>query len=203
MTQGVLMAVVGPSGAGKDTLMDMARASLEGDDRFVFVQRTITRPAGAGGEDHIPLSRDAFLATREAGGFALWWEAHGLLYGLPRRVLEGALAAGRVVVANLSRHTLSEAASQFPLRVLEITAPPAIRAARLAARGREAVDDVARRLTRQVPLPPELCVETAVNDGTVEAGAARVLDVLRRALPEARAALAVGHGTPVSSIRHD
>ncbi|TPG48104.1 phosphonate metabolism protein/1,5-bisphosphokinase (PRPP-forming) PhnN [Roseomonas nepalensis] len=176
---GVLVAVVGPSGAGKDTLMEAARAALARDDRVTFLQRTVTRPAEAGGEDHRPLSREAFLAERDAGGFALWWEAHGLLYGLPRAALEAALASGRVAVANLSRRVLPEAAARHPLRVLEITAPPAILAARLAARGRESAADVARRLSRRAPLPAGLPVKTVVNDGSVAAGAEQVVRALR------------------------
>ena len=177
---GVLAAVVGPSGAGKDTLMEAARAALAGDAGFVFLRRAITRPAGAGGEDHRPMTRGDFLAAREAGRFALWWEAHGLLYGLDREEVEGALAAGRVAVANLSRGALAEAAARFPLRVLEVTAPAAVLAARLAGRGREDAGDIARRLAREAALPGGLPVDRVMNDSTVEAGAARLLHALRR-----------------------
>src|SRR3712207_2085991 len=102
----MLVAVVGPSGAGKDTLIAGARARLGPDPRFRFVRRGITRPASAGGEDHEPLDRGTFLRRRDAGGFALWWEAHGLLYGVPRDI-EADLAASRCVVANLSRGVLA------------------------------------------------------------------------------------------------
>ena len=176
---GVLVAVVGPSGAGKDTLMDAARAVLDQDERITFLRRAVTRPVGAGGEDHLPFARDAFLRARDTGAFALWWEAHGLFYGLPRTTLEEALASGRVAVANLSRRVLGEAAARHPLRVLEITASPSILAARLADRGRESATDVAERLSRQVSLPAGLPVETVVNDGSVEEAAEQVVRVLR------------------------
>lgn len=178
---GQLVAVVGPSGAGKDTLMEAARATLADDPRFVFLRRVITRPADAGGEDHVAVTEDRFAALQAAGGLALWWGAHGLHYGLPRPALEAALAAGHVVVANLSRHVLPEAAARFPLRVLEITAPLQFRAERLAARGRETVEDVAQRLARQAPLPPGLPVRTVMNDRTVAEGVARVVEELRAA----------------------
>jgi phosphonate metabolism protein PhnN/1,5-bisphosphokinase (PRPP-forming) len=178
---GRLVAVVGPSGAGKDTLMDAARKELGNDPRFVFLRRVITRPADAGGEDHIAVTEQAFAAMRDAGELALWWGAHGLLYGLPRTPLEAALAAGQVTVANLSRSALSEAASLFPLRVLEITAPEELRAVRLAARGRETVEDVMRRLARQAPLPPGLDVRRVVNDASLAEGVAQVLAGLRAA----------------------
>jgi ribose 1,5-bisphosphokinase len=181
----MLVAVVGPSGAGKDTLMAAARRRIGRDPRFRFVRRRITRPASAGGEDHEPLDRDAFLRRRDARGFALWWEAHGLLYGIPRDI-ETDLAAGRCVVANMSRGVLTEAASRYPLLVLEITAPPAVLAARLAARGREEPDAVAARLAREAPLPPSLRVHRVVNDGAPEDAAAEVLAALLDAAAEAR-----------------
>ena len=177
----MLVGVVGPSGAGKDTLMDGARAALAGDARFVFARRVITRPAAAGGEDHQPASADDFAQMRDQGDFALWWNAHGLSYGIPARIAAEA-GQGRVVVANLSRGVLAEAAARFPLLVLEITAPLDLRAARLAARGRESVEDVARRLSREAPLPEGLDIRRVVNDGPPEQGVATVLAVLRAAL---------------------
>jgi phosphonate metabolism protein PhnN/1,5-bisphosphokinase (PRPP-forming) len=173
----MLVAVVGPSGAGKDTLMAGARARLGPDGRFRFVRRSITRPVSAGGEDHEPLDRDAFLRRRDAGGFALWWEAHGLFYGIPRDI-EADLAAGRCVVANLSRRVLPEADARYRLLTLEITAPPAVLAARLAARGRESPDAVAERLAREAPLPPALRVRRVLNDGAPEAGVAEAVTAL-------------------------
>jgi thymidine phosphorylase/ribose 1,5-bisphosphokinase len=177
----VLVGVVGPSGAGKDTLMDGARAALAGDARFVFARRIITRPADAGGEDHLPATTAEFARMRDQGAFALWWDAHGLSYGIPAGVAAQA-RQGRVVVANLSRGVLADAAARFPLLVLEITAPLELRAARLAARGRESMKDVALRLSRDAPLPDGLNIRRVVNDGSPEQGIAAVLVVLRAAL---------------------
>lgn len=180
----MLVAVVGASGAGKDTLMAGARAALAADARFRWVRRAITRPAEAGGEDHLPLTEAGFAAMRDGGGFALWWAAHGLLYGIPRDI-EADMATGRVAVANISRAVLGEAA-RFPLRVLEITAPVAIRAARLAARGREDAADIAARLAREAALPEGLDVETVSNDADVATGVTRVVAALSRAAEDAR-----------------
>ncbi|UFN48794.1 phosphonate metabolism protein/1,5-bisphosphokinase (PRPP-forming) PhnN [Roseomonas sp. OT10] len=183
--RGALVAVVGPSGAGKDTLLTAARAALRDDPRFVAIRRAITRGPDPAGEDHRPVSVEDFAREREAGGFALWWEAHGLLYGIPRAPLEGALTEGRVVLANLSRHILPEADARYPLRVIEVTAPTEALAARLLARGREDAASVARRLARQVPLPPGLDLVTVLNDGRVEDGVARLVQELHRIAAEA------------------
>lgn len=179
----MLIAVVGPSGAGKDTLMDRARLALADDPRFVFARRVITRPADAGGEAHEAVSEAEFSARLPE--FALHWSAHGLRYAIPGSV-EADMAAGRVVIANLSRGVLADAAARYRLRVLLITAPVPLRAARLAARGREGAGDVAARLAREAPLPDGLDVVTVMNDATPETGAAGVIDALNRAAADAR-----------------
>ncbi|MBF0355949.1 MAG: phosphonate metabolism protein/1,5-bisphosphokinase (PRPP-forming) PhnN, partial [Alphaproteobacteria bacterium] len=70
---GRLVLVVGPSGAGKDSVIAEARNRLSGNSRFVFATRTITRPAEAGGEIHEAASQSAFDAREQAGGFLLSW----------------------------------------------------------------------------------------------------------------------------------
>ncbi|QRM32581.1 phosphonate metabolism protein/1,5-bisphosphokinase (PRPP-forming) PhnN [Microvirga sp. VF16] len=144
---GTLVLVVGPSGAGKDTLLTCARAALASDERFRFVRRVITRPPG-GGEDSAFLTEEAFRTRMVQGAFALHWQAHGLCYGLPVEV-DAWLAQGRVVVANGSRAIVPEARRQYTrLKVVNVTAPPAVLAERLRQRGREAGETVSGRLQR-------------------------------------------------------
>ena len=176
----MLVLVVGPSGVGKDSLLDGARGALTGDPRFRFVRRVITRPENAGGEAHEPATDAAFRARREAGGFALDWEAHGLRYGIPADIAAD-VAAGRVVIANVSRGVIDAARARFPVRVIEVTAPKDVLARRLVARGREGAADVAARMARDVPVPPAPDVEIVVNDGTLAEGIARFVAALIRA----------------------
>lgn len=177
----MLVLVVGPSGAGKDMLLNAARRTLAGDARFRFVRRVITRPADFAGEHHEPVTEAEF----EARDFALQWQAHGLRYGIPADVVADVLA-GVVVVANVSRSVIAEAATRLPVRVIEVTAPSEILAERLAARGRETAPDIAARLARTVPLPDDVVTETVLNDASPEAGASRFLAALSRAASDAR-----------------
>lgn len=172
----MLVLVVGPSGAGKDTLLDAVRRVLAGDPDVRFVRRVITRAAGSGGEAHEAVSETEFSAR----DFALHWAAHGLRYGIPADIADD-LARGVTVVANVSRSIVAEAAQRFPVRVIAVTAPSDVLAARLAARGREAKADVAARLSRRAVLPEGVVVETVINDATPEVGAERFLAALRRA----------------------
>ena len=191
MTGGVLILVVGPSGAGKDALLAAAREACASEARFRFVRRVITRPADAGGEPHEAVTEAAF-ATR---GFALSWRAHGLAYGIPADIAAD-LAAGRVVVANVSRTVIAEAARRFPVRVIAVTAPPEVLAARLAARGREDAAGTARRLVRAVGLPAGVPIETMANDATLAEGVTRFLTALSRAAGDAPPAGTASPGMP-------
>jgi len=89
-----------------------------------------------------------------------------------------------VVVANVSRGVIEDAARRFRVRVIEVTAPAEILAARLAARGRESAEDVARRLGRTASVPDGVLVETVYNDRTLAEGVARFIAALRRILDD-------------------
>lgn len=175
---GRLVLVVGPSGAGKDTLIAAAKSALAGDEHYVFPRRIITRQAVAEAEDHESVSPAQFGEMLAAGAFALDWEAHGLRYGLPASLNQD-LAAGRVVVVNGSRAAVKEARQRFAaLTVLLIDAAPDVRAARLAGRGRETAGQVAERLRREVPDPLPGAVRVD-NSGKLADGVASFLSTLR------------------------
>jgi len=168
--RGTLHLVCGPSGVGKDTLIDAARAARPD---LVAPRRVVTRPAEAGGEAHRAVDPAAFEAMEARGAFLLSWRAHGLAYGIPAEA-GAALAEGRHVLANVSRAVVDEArARAAPVRVLLVTAPAEALARRLAARGREAEAEIARRLARaelEGPTGPD--VTTVVNDDLAAATAA-------------------------------
>jgi len=153
--EGTLWLIVGPSGVGKDSLIDGARAALADDPGFVFARREITRPGAAGGEDHIPVSMAEFKARRAARVYALSWAANGHGYGVPRAI-DAALEAGRSVIVNGSRGALDEARTRYPaLKVIAVTVPPAVLRARLEARARESAAEIEARLVRAATLRVE------------------------------------------------
>ncbi|WP_374569885.1 phosphonate metabolism protein/1,5-bisphosphokinase (PRPP-forming) PhnN [Phenylobacterium sp.] len=175
---GRLVLVVGPSGVGKDTLIDGAKTALAGSE-VVFPRREITRPAEAGGENHIPVSEDEFARRQAAGAYALSWRAHGLGYGIPAAIGDD-LAAGRTVVANVSRGVLDEARARFSnVRVVSIGADAEVIRQRLIHRGRESAEDIAERVARAGAFKVEgPDVVEVRNNATPEAGVAAFLNAI-------------------------
>ncbi|MGF1444608.1 MAG: phosphonate metabolism protein/1,5-bisphosphokinase (PRPP-forming) PhnN [Pikeienuella sp.] len=177
-SRGTLFLVVGPSGAGKDTLI--AQAAARRPDLWV-PQRVVTRAADAGGEPIMAVGDAAFDALEAAGGFMLAWRAHGLAYGIPVEAA-AALARGESVLVNVSRAVVAEARQRFaPVRVLVIDAPVEVLARRLAQRGRETASDIAARLARagSAPQPAGPDVRVIVNDGPIEAAVEAFLEALQ------------------------
>ncbi|MDQ6434606.1 phosphonate metabolism protein/1,5-bisphosphokinase (PRPP-forming) PhnN [Mesorhizobium sp. LHD-90] len=171
-----MIAVVGPSGAGKDTLIDYARQRLSTDPSILFVRRVVTRIAQANAEDHDTLTVESFAEERTAGKFAVTWQAHGLHYAIPSDARLHVVSGG-IAVVNGSRAALPAICSAFG-RVLTVlvTCRPDVLAARLAARGRENALEQGLRLARGAMPSDKLspAIEIDNSDGVAVAGNALV-----------------------------
>jgi ribose 1,5-bisphosphokinase len=182
---GVFVAVAGPSGAGKDTLIEYARRHFTGQGDIVFVRRLITREADAASEDHDTLSIEAFERARSEGAFACSWEANGLGYALPAGADE-AIASGCIAVANVSRAAIPLLRERYRnVLTVIVTARANILAERLAARGRETEVDIRERLARNATYAEpgeETDTITIDNSGTAEEGGRRMVAALEKAL---------------------
>lgn len=147
MNVGRLVYVMGPSGVGKDSVLNGARPRLK-DRGVVFAHRYITRPADAGGENHVALTEEEFADRLNRGCFALHWRSHGHAYGLGREI-DIWMESGLTVVMNGSRGYLDEASRRYPDIVpVLITASSEVLAERLKCRGRECDEEIVRRLRR-------------------------------------------------------
>jgi len=155
---GKLVLVVGPSGAGKDTLLKLAQAACAEDPSFVFARRVVTREA-SGSEDNEQMNPDDFRVAQARGDFAVHWEAHGHAYGLPRSINDD-IRAGRTVVANVSRTVVPSLRRAYAhVVVIAVTAPAEVLARRLAMRKRGSDGNIGERLAR--------VVEDAAPDATI------------------------------------
>ena len=179
---GAFVAVVGPSGAGKDTLIAHAKEALAAEPLVDFIRRVITRPSDGQTEDHDTLADAEFVEAEAEGAFALAWEAHGLRYGLPASV-DRAIENGHVAVANVSRGALPALRQRYAsVAVVEVTADPEILASRLAGRGRESRGEILARLARTIACDttgPSIALD---NSGAKEIAGDKLVAIIRKAM---------------------
>lgn len=176
---GCLVLIVGPSGAGKDTLIQAAREKLSRDDRFVFPQRIVTRPKDAY-EPHVAVSESEFETMQSNGDFLLFWGAHGNRYGVPIDSIK-ALNECRTVVANVSRTIIGKTCERFSnVRVINVTAGADVLRDRLLIRARESDADIDKRIARaaNVPLPQSAIIDVVDNSGAISFSITRFIGLL-------------------------
>ncbi|MBM3108557.1 phosphonate metabolism protein/1,5-bisphosphokinase (PRPP-forming) PhnN [Pseudomonas sp. V1] len=176
---GALIYLMGPSGVGKDSLIDAARAKLL-EHNVAIVRRVITRSAEAKGEDAVGVSVERFEQLCAMGEFALHWRANGLAYGIPKEI-DSWLQQGRTVLVNGSRAYLAEARKCYPdLLAILLTVDPQVLRQRLLARGRESLEDIEQRLARSQQL--QLADQTVCvldNSGQLDDTVAQLMALLR------------------------
>ncbi|KAL0486896.1 guanylate kinase [Acrasis kona] len=172
-----IFLVLGPSGVGKDTLMDGAKVYILESGDYVFIKRVITRPADAGGEEHIPATVEEF--EKQKPDFCLWWGAHGLFYGIPDKAVRDALSNNKKVIVNVSRGAIGDAQDKFgnicPVTTVEINASPNVIRNRLTSRGRESPEEIEERIRRGEEMSKSVeqvakKLVRVLNDTTVEDG---------------------------------
>jgi ribose 1,5-bisphosphokinase len=175
---GRLLLVVGPSGAGKDTLIARARAACRDDATVVFPRRIVTRPASAF-EDNEVMAQQAFEQAAARGAFAFWWSAHGHSYGIPLAV-DFDIEAGRTVVCNVSRTVVGAVRARYAHVVaVLVTAPRETLAVRLAARARPSDGSIEQRVGRSEIDAGGFRPDVIINNvGDPDIGARKLVDTV-------------------------
>ena len=147
-----LIYIIGASGSGKDSLIDYARQHIQQQAQVVFAHRYITRPADAGGENHLALSEKEFIKRRNMGCFAMSWYSHETWYGIGIEINQW-LAKGLCVVVNGSREYLSPAAEKYSeLCPILIQTQTDMLRRRLESRGRESMEQINQRIEQAIRL---------------------------------------------------
>jgi ribose 1,5-bisphosphokinase len=178
-----LIYIMGPSGCGKDALMAEARRVLPAEKPVLFAHRYITRPADAGGENHVALSRAEFQMRLLRGLFSLSWESHGFAYGIGGEI-DLWMERGLTVVVNGSREALPRAIQAYPdLLPVLVTVPEDMLRERLGARGRESAEELERRLARaRLPVSEVPGLVRFDNAGSLSAAGMALADLILESL---------------------
>lgn len=151
--KGILLVVSGPSGSGKTTLC--RRLSDEGEAEYsVSCTTRCARPGEVDGRDYHFLSRESFLAKRDAGEFLESAEVHGNLYGTLKSEVTERLSQGADVVMDLDVQGAAQvrtcADEAIRLSAIDLFVMPASDEelyARLSGRGTDSAEVIALRMT--------------------------------------------------------
>jgi ribose 1,5-bisphosphokinase len=177
-----LFYVIGPSGAGKDALMQAARVALEGQS-VLFAHRYITRNNSDASENFVQLSEAEFSMRQQLGLFWLTWQSHQLHYAIGTEVRHW-LQSGLTVVVNGSRQALPEvtricAQDGVILAPVWVHCETSILAQRLRARGRETEAQIQERLERAKAFVPPVDALVIDNSGALTDSVQQLLTYLQ------------------------
>ena len=150
-----LIYVVGPSGAGKDSVLSWLRQHTPLAASVHWARRTIDRPKVnlPNAEDHFSVDKATFEQMVAAGEFAMQWDANTHRYGIRSGELKCLSHSAWCVIVNGTRAHLPTAAMAYPgLTVLHVTASTEVLRQRLIGRGRESEEAINARLMRTIPI---------------------------------------------------
>ncbi len=145
----VLAIISGPSGVGKDTIIEALRAR-RGDANYHYVVTCTTRaprPGEVPGVSYQFVSEDEFLRLRSAGELLEANEVHEHWYGTPRAQVADALEAGRDVILKIDVQGAQVVKERVPDALLIFIVPPSMEALfqRLRSRATETAGELELR----------------------------------------------------------
>ena len=145
----MLVIISGPSGVGKDTIIEaLKRRSHDPDYHYVVTCTTrAMRPGEVDEVDYHFLDRETFTAQRAAGEFLEANEVHGNWYGTPRRQVREALGEGRDVILKIDVQGAQVVKEKVPGALLIFLIPPSLEDLfqRLRSRATETADELELR----------------------------------------------------------
>ena len=167
-----LIYVVGPSGAGKDTLLLWLKSRVRSSSLLHWARRTIDRVPSTEitAEQHESVDSLRFEKLLEEGAFAMHWQANSQRYGIRFQEI-APLYQFKWVIVNGSRGYLPRVAADYPgVTILHITADQELLRKRLIERGRESNQLIEERLRREVPIitPPQSNLIEIINNGSID-----------------------------------
>jgi guanylate kinase len=185
----MLIIISGPSGVGKDTIIDALRrrereAGREGDRHYVVTCTTrLPRNGEVDGVDYHFLSRGEFLRMRAARGFLEANEVHGNWYGSPRDQVRKALMAGRDVILKIDVQGARVVKEQVSEALLIFVIPPSLEELfqRLRDRATESADELElRQANAAIELARDKDYDHVVTNetGQVERTAERIDEII-------------------------
>jgi guanylate kinase len=147
--RGLLLVLSSPSGAGKTTLSKRLLHSDANITMSISVTTRAPRPGEIDGRDYVFADVARFMAMRDGGELLEWARVFDNYYGTPRAPVEAAIAGGRDILFDIDwqgAQQLEEKLPQDLVRVFILPPSAGVLAQRLAARGQDSPEVVAKRM---------------------------------------------------------
>jgi len=151
MTSGQLFILVGPSGAGKNTLLAMISKKIPGIRQMPTATTRPKRLGEAEGRHHFFLTDAEFDQKIRNGDFVEWRHVHRHRYGTLRSVVQSTIASGEDCLADVEVLGAFAVKESFGKSVVLIFIDPpslSVLEERIRARGNISEDEIAVRLSR-------------------------------------------------------
>ena len=182
--RGLLIVISGPSGVGKDTIIQRL---LELDPNLTYSVSYTTRaprPGEVDGVSYAFVSREQFEELVRQGGFLEHAAYAGHLYGTPAAPVEAARYAGRDIVLKIEVQGAQQVRERAPDAIFIFVAPPsdAELVRRQELRGKETDQDMTeRRKIAQKEMQYASHYDHVVVNDDLEHAVSEVLAIIRRA----------------------
>lgn len=133
---GRLVILSGPSGVGKDTVINAWRELDPRVERVVAYTTRAPRPGETNGVDYHFVSVETFHRMAETGEFLEWKQVHGNFYATPLKDMETMLAEGKIAILKIDVQGALSAMKLRPDADTVFILPPSFEALEARMRGR-------------------------------------------------------------------
>ena len=146
--EGKLVILSGPSGVGKDTLIEAWRARNPQVARVVAYTTRPPRDGEIDGQDYHFVTIPVFLMMAESNKFLEWKIVHGNYYATPLHDLDSMLEAGQIAILKIDVHGAISAMDLRPDAITVFIQPPswAELERRIRSRALDSEEAIERRL---------------------------------------------------------
>lgn len=147
MGKGLLIVISGPSGAGKDTIIQALMRDMPELRYSVSATTRSARPDEADGVNYYFVSPDRFQAMIAGGELLEWARIYDYYYGTPRAAIEAQLQDNRDIILKLDVQGGAQVKKEYPEGVFIFIVPPFLSELRrrIAARGSETPEMAEKR----------------------------------------------------------
>ncbi|PMQ02145.1 MAG: guanylate kinase [Dictyoglomus sp. NZ13-RE01] len=136
-SSGLLFVLSGPSGVGKDAVLDKLLNKIPNLVKSISVTTRPMRVGERNGENYFFVDEKTFKEMVEKGEFLEWAQVHSYFYGTPKKFVEENIRQGRDVILKIDVQGGLNVKNLYKSAILIFLLPPSLDELRRRLVGRE------------------------------------------------------------------